>query len=44
LWSLGLLKRKIQMNSDFRDLLQIFDRCGVRYLIVGGYAAMLGPL
>ncbi|MBB5036075.1 hypothetical protein [Prosthecobacter dejongeii] len=29
------------MNSDFSDLLRLFDQNEVRYLIVGGYAAML---
>ena len=28
------------MNSDFKDLLSLFDRYSVRYLIVGGYAVM----
>jgi hypothetical protein len=28
------------MNSDFRELLQIFAKHGVHYLVVGGYAAM----
>jgi hypothetical protein len=28
------------MNSDFEDLLKIFDRCEVRYLVVGGHAVM----
>jgi hypothetical protein len=28
------------MNSDFRDLLRLFAEHEVRYLIVGGYAAM----
>ncbi|MEO5915053.1 MAG: hypothetical protein ABIS50_12535 [Luteolibacter sp.] len=28
------------MNSDFRDLLRLFAAHEVRYLIVGGYAAM----
>jgi hypothetical protein len=28
------------MNSDFEDLLRIFDRCEVRYLVVGGHAVM----
>jgi len=28
------------MNSDFKDLLQCFHAHEVRYLIVGGYAAM----
>jgi len=28
------------MNSDFRDLLRLFAGHEVRYLIVGGYAAM----
>lgn len=28
------------MNSDFRDLLRLFAKHKVRYLIVGGYAAM----
>lgn len=29
------------MNSDYRDLLRLFAKHEVRYLIVGGYAAML---
>ncbi|MBI5281575.1 MAG: nucleotidyltransferase [Candidatus Solibacter usitatus] len=29
------------MNSDFRELLSIFNTAGVRYLIVGGHAVML---
>ncbi len=29
------------MNSDFSDLLRLFDQHKIRYLIVGGYAAML---
>ncbi len=28
------------MNRDFADLLRSFDRCGVEYLVVGGYAVM----
>lgn len=28
------------MNSDFSDLLRLFDQHEVRYLIVGGYATM----
>ncbi|MBL9182319.1 MAG: hypothetical protein JNN17_09275 [Verrucomicrobiaceae bacterium] len=28
------------MNSDFKDLLQLFAKHEVRYLVVGGYAAM----
>lgn len=28
------------MNSDFKDLLRLFARHEVRYLVVGGYAAM----
>lgn len=28
------------MNSDFKDLLRLFATLEVRYLIVGGYAAM----
>lgn len=28
------------MNSDFRELLQIFNDEGVRYLVVGGYAVI----
>ena len=31
----------MQVNSDFRDLLQSLNAGGVRYLIVGGYAAMV---
>lgn len=30
----------IAMNSDFRDLLRLFAKHEVRYLVVGGYAAM----
>ena len=29
------------MNSDFEELLNIFNRHEVRYLIVGGHAVML---
>ena len=29
------------MNSDFEDLLNLFNAHEVRYLIVGGYAVML---
>jgi hypothetical protein len=29
------------MNSDFEELLSIFNESSVRYLIVGGYAVML---
>src|ERR1017187_6595989 len=29
------------MNSDFEELLSIFNENGVRYLIVGGHAVML---
>src|ERR1035441_623432 len=29
------------MNSDFEELLSIFNQNGVRYLIVGGHAVML---
>lgn len=28
------------MRSDFRELLEVLNACGVRYLIVGGYAVM----
>ncbi len=28
------------MNSDFRDLLRLFNAHRVRYLVVGGYAVM----
>ena len=28
------------MNSDFRDLLRLFNANRVRYLVVGGYAVM----
>ncbi len=28
------------MNSDFKDLLRLFAKYEVRYLVVGGYAAM----
>jgi hypothetical protein len=29
------------MNSDFEELLKIFNGSGVKYLIVGGHAVML---
>lgn len=29
------------MNSDFEDLLSLFNGNGVKYLIVGGHAVML---
>jgi hypothetical protein len=29
------------MNSDFEELLSVFNRNGVKYLIVGGHAVML---
>jgi hypothetical protein len=25
------------MNSDFKDLLSIFNETGVRYFVIGGY-------
>ncbi len=28
------------MNSDFKDLLRIFNACRVKYLIIGGYAVI----
>ena len=28
------------VNSDFSELLRIFNGNGVRYLIIGGYAAI----
>jgi hypothetical protein len=28
------------MNSDFKDLLRIFNEYGVEYLVIGGYAVM----
>ena len=28
------------MNSDFKDLLKLFNAYRVRYLVVGGYAVM----
>ncbi len=28
------------MNSDFKDLLRIFNEHKVRYLVVGGYAVI----
>jgi hypothetical protein len=36
----GRLKSAILMNSDFKDLLRLFAKHEVRYLVVGGYAAM----
>ena len=29
------------MNSDFEELLSIFNENGVRYLVVSGYAVMV---
>lgn len=29
------------MNSDFKELLQIFEQLEVEYLVVGGYAVMV---
>jgi hypothetical protein len=29
------------MNSDYKELLRIFNDHGVKYLVVGGYAVML---
>jgi hypothetical protein len=29
------------LNKDFQDLLQLFNRHGVRYLVVGGFAVMV---
>jgi hypothetical protein len=31
----------MKISSDYKDLLSIFNVAGVRYLIVGGYAAMI---
>ena len=31
----------VAMNSDFEELLSLFNGNGVRYLVVGGYAVML---
>ena len=28
------------MNSDFKDLLEVLNECGVEYLVVGGHAVM----
>lgn len=28
------------MNSDFKDLLRLFNECKIRYLVVGGHAVM----
>ena len=28
-------------NSHFKELLSVLDRCGAKYLVVGGYAVML---
>jgi hypothetical protein len=28
------------VNQDFKELLEVFDQLGVRYLIIGGYAVM----
>ena len=31
----------MKISSDYRDLLSIFNAAGVRFLIAGGYAAMV---
>lgn len=31
----------MKISSDYKDLLNIFNAAGVRYLIVGGYAVMI---
>src|SRR5512146_3148632 len=43
IWWLRPPERKdsVQINSDFRDLLQLFAGEAVRFLVVGGYAVML---
>ena len=28
-------------NSHFKELLSVLNRCGAKYLVVGGYAVML---
>jgi hypothetical protein len=33
--------RAVPMNSDFEDLLRIFNAYNIKYLIVGGHAVML---
>jgi len=35
------LSRQVPMNSDFEELLSVFNHNDVRYLIVGGHAVML---
>jgi hypothetical protein len=30
----------VEINSNYRDLLRLFNDGGVRYLVVGGYAVM----
>jgi hypothetical protein len=31
----------VNPNSHFKDLLSALNRCGAKYLVVGGYAVML---
>lgn len=37
---IGGPKDEIRMNSDFKELLSLFNASKVRYLVVGGYALM----
>ena len=39
-WTRTPLRRKILVNSNFKDLLSAFNRYHVRYLVVGAYAVM----
>ena len=40
-WSSGgVIRGTIRVNSDYRDLLAVFNRHEVKYLVVGGYAYM----
>ena len=35
-----LFEEKMLTNPDFKDLLKLFEKHKIRYLIVGGYAVM----
>jgi hypothetical protein len=39
-WTPTLSREKTLVNSNFRELLSVFNRFHVRYLVVGGYAVM----
>src|SRR5436189_6466622 len=34
-------RKRVTPNSNFKELLSALNRCGAKYLVVGGYAVML---